>query len=91
MAWGDIYRRFLRKGHDHGSAAFEADKWEKRAKSRGAYMQPMPDELPKTNENIVMWTVAQFNSLYGFHDSGDYTAMSRLVVKALNEHNPRSG
>lgn len=28
--WGYTFRRWLRKGHDHGSAAYEADKAEKR-------------------------------------------------------------
>lgn len=28
--WGDIYKRWLAKGHDHGSAAEKADAWERR-------------------------------------------------------------
>lgn len=28
--WGDVYRQHLRKGEDHGSAAYAADQWEKR-------------------------------------------------------------
>ena len=28
--WGDIYNRLVRRGHDHGSAAYTADQWEKR-------------------------------------------------------------
>lgn len=28
--WGAIYNRYLKRGHDHGSAAFAADQWEKR-------------------------------------------------------------
>jgi hypothetical protein len=31
MTWGETFRRLLRAGHDHGSAAFGADKAEKRA------------------------------------------------------------
>lgn len=30
MTWGDVFNRFLARGHDHGSAAYEADRWEKR-------------------------------------------------------------
>jgi hypothetical protein len=30
MTWGTIYSRYLARGHDHGSAAFNADQWEKR-------------------------------------------------------------
>lgn len=28
--WGDIYRQHLSKGEDHGSAAYSADRWQKR-------------------------------------------------------------
>lgn len=28
--WGTVYNRYLRKGHDHGDAAYRADQWEKR-------------------------------------------------------------
>ena len=28
--WGTIYARHLKRGEDHGSAAFAADQWEKR-------------------------------------------------------------
>jgi len=28
--WGDVYYAHLRKGEDHGSAAYAADLWEKR-------------------------------------------------------------
>ena len=31
--WGDIYNRWLVKGHDHGSAAEKADAWERRVLS----------------------------------------------------------
>jgi hypothetical protein len=34
MTWGDTYRRYLAKGHDHGSAAYEADRAERRAQRR---------------------------------------------------------
>lgn len=34
MVWSDTYRRKLAQGHDHGSAAFEADMAEKRAAKR---------------------------------------------------------
>lgn len=30
MTWGDVYNRYLKSGHDHGSAAFAADQWQKR-------------------------------------------------------------
>ena len=30
ITWGDIYQRHLRRGEDHGSAAYAADQWEKR-------------------------------------------------------------
>ena len=29
-SWGVVYNRYLRRGHDHGSAAFAAEQWEKR-------------------------------------------------------------
>lgn len=28
--WGAVYSRRLKQGHDHGSAAYVADQWEKR-------------------------------------------------------------
>lgn len=28
--WGDIFRKHLRKGEDHGSAAFRADEYERK-------------------------------------------------------------
>ena len=28
--WGDIFRKHVRAGEDHGAAAFAADEWEKR-------------------------------------------------------------
>ena len=28
--WGDVFYAFLAKGHDHGSAAYEADRWEQK-------------------------------------------------------------
>lgn len=28
--WGDVFRAHLRRGEDHGSAAYAADEWEKR-------------------------------------------------------------
>lgn len=28
--WSTIYQKWLRKGHDHGSAAMKADLWQKR-------------------------------------------------------------
>lgn len=30
--WGDVYRDYLARGHDHGSAAFAADQWVNRGK-----------------------------------------------------------
>ena len=30
--WGYIYYKYLHKGHDHGSAAYMADMWERRHK-----------------------------------------------------------
>lgn len=30
--WGDIFRRYLEKGYDHGYAAHMADEWENRHK-----------------------------------------------------------
>lgn len=30
ITWGDIYQRHLRRGEDHGAAAYLADEWEKR-------------------------------------------------------------
>jgi hypothetical protein len=27
MTWGDIYYKWIRKGHDQGSAAYMADRW----------------------------------------------------------------
>lgn len=30
--WGDVYRRYLHRGHDHGSAAHAADEWATRQK-----------------------------------------------------------
>lgn len=38
--WGDVYRRWLRKGHDHGSAAYEASKWEERRRGAGVSFRP---------------------------------------------------
>ena len=32
MVWGDIYYRWLRKGVDHGYAAYMANLWEKRTR-----------------------------------------------------------
>lgn len=32
--WGDVFYAFLAKGHDHGSAAYEADRWERRMAAR---------------------------------------------------------
>jgi len=29
-AWGAVFRHYRRKGHDHGSAAYLADQWQKR-------------------------------------------------------------
>ncbi len=34
--WGDIYKQHLRKGEDHGSAAYAADQWQKREDQRAA-------------------------------------------------------
>lgn len=28
--WGTVFNRYLARGHDHASAAHEADQWEKR-------------------------------------------------------------
>lgn len=30
MKWGAVYNFYLSRGHDHGSAAYQADQWEKR-------------------------------------------------------------
>jgi ribosomal protein L37AE/L43A len=30
--WGDVYHRYLHRGHDHGSAAHAADEWAARQK-----------------------------------------------------------
>lgn len=32
--WGDIYHAALRRGEDHGAAAYLADRWEARQNSR---------------------------------------------------------
>lgn len=29
-SWGDVYYHYLRKGCDHGDAAYRADEWELR-------------------------------------------------------------
>lgn len=28
--WGAVFNHYLKHGHDHGSAAYAADQWEKR-------------------------------------------------------------
>lgn len=28
QTWGDVFRHYVSKGHDHGYAAFAADRWE---------------------------------------------------------------
>lgn len=38
--WSTVYRRHLQRGEDHGYAAFAADQWEKRQKSRRWKMCP---------------------------------------------------
>jgi hypothetical protein len=30
MRWGEVYYHYLRKGCDHGDAAYRADEWEAR-------------------------------------------------------------
>lgn len=30
MTWGAVFNRYIAKGHDHASAAYAADQWEKR-------------------------------------------------------------
>lgn len=30
MTWGAVFNRYIAKGHDHSSAAYMADQWEKR-------------------------------------------------------------
>lgn len=32
--WGDVFLAYLSRGHDHGSAAYAADKWEMREANR---------------------------------------------------------
>jgi hypothetical protein len=30
-SWGDVFRHYLNRGHDHADAAYRADEWERRA------------------------------------------------------------
>lgn len=32
--WGDVYRHYRRKGHDHSDCAYRADEWEARQSRR---------------------------------------------------------
>lgn len=41
-SWGEVFNSYLRKGYDHGCAAYAADEWEKRQKSR----QPVQPKEP---------------------------------------------
>jgi hypothetical protein len=34
MTWGTVFNRYVSRGHDHSSAAFQADQWEKRQHQR---------------------------------------------------------
>jgi len=34
--WGSIFRNALKRGYDHGYAAFLADAWEKRQAKKGS-------------------------------------------------------
>lgn len=38
--WGSIYRKWLAKGEDHGSAAYRADEWEKRQARKPVFGVP---------------------------------------------------
>ena len=33
-AWGEVFRHYVGIGHDHADAAYRADQWEKRQKSK---------------------------------------------------------
>jgi len=45
--WGDIYRRHLARGEDHGSAAWAADQWEKR--------QPRGQRAEEARREFLAW------------------------------------
>ncbi|NTJ46555.1 hypothetical protein G6K93_05945 [Agrobacterium rhizogenes] len=43
MSWGAIFSRYIAKGHDHGSAAYAADQWERRqARAHQRTMTTLP-------------------------------------------------
>jgi len=48
MRWGTIFNRYLARGHDHGSAAYAADQWEKR-QQRDRWSSPEVGDLLACN------------------------------------------
>lgn len=44
--WGSVYHRWLARGHDHGSAAYEADRWEARQSRQRRYREE-PSHEPR--------------------------------------------
>lgn len=42
--WGSVFNRWLARGHDHGSAAYEADKWEARHRRKDRATPPHTGE-----------------------------------------------
>jgi hypothetical protein len=50
MTWGDVFRRALRRGEDHGSAAYRADEWERRQKKDPPFL---PIQGPRSRERAI--------------------------------------
>lgn len=87
MSWGAIYNRFLRKGHDHGSAAYEADRHERRAKVR--YVKAF-DALPYEPQGPEVCAIADaimYEHRQGAlgYDSATYMEAARATLNALGK------
>lgn len=76
--WGDAYEANLRKGYDHGYAAWRAYEWEgRKIKESGMSWRPI-ETAPKDGTQILVWSqYLQSVSVMAWHErEGDFCLMA---------------
>lgn len=83
MTWGNIFNRYLARGHDHGSAAYNADRWEERKKR-------MKINLTEDERLALVGALYSANETYrkclkGLQECKGYARLEEQFERQINE------
>lgn len=84
--WGDIFRKHLHRGEDHGAAAFAADQWEKRQMQKPAVEAWAEEEY---REGVSPHAACR-QLIRSLGCSGHYPTLKRMLEDLLADANRSS-